>query len=106
MGHLPRLIKGKSICTALLNSADAAKHDVATGDTIRVTSRAGAINIKAVVVDSIMPGVVSIPHGHGEHSGVNVNELTDPNCVDQLSGNAILNGVPVRIERQDANQNS
>jgi anaerobic selenocysteine-containing dehydrogenase len=56
-----------------------------------------------------MPGVVSIPHGWGhdapgvrlrvaaEHAGVNSN-LVAPTEVDPLSGNAVLNGIPVELE--------
>ncbi len=59
-----------------------------------------------------MPGVVSLPHGWGhgvrgtsldvaaEHPGVNSNRLTDPDCLDPLSGNAVLNGIPVRVLEQ------
>ena len=58
-----------------------------------------------------MPGVVSIPHGWGrdragtkmdtarEHAGVNTNILTDENAIDPLSGNAVLNGIPVVVEK-------
>jgi len=58
-----------------------------------------------------MPGVVSIPHGWGhnlpgtqmrvakEHAGVNANILTVAENVDPLSGNAILNGVAVTVEK-------
>ena len=56
-----------------------------------------------------MPGVVSIPHGWGhgapgvrmgvarEHAGVNTNVLADESQVDPLSGNAVLNGIPVEV---------
>jgi hypothetical protein len=56
-----------------------------------------------------MPGVISIPHGWGHnkkgtawqlaerHSGVSVNDLTDEMVLDELSGNAVLNGVPVTV---------
>jgi hypothetical protein len=59
-----------------------------------------------------MEGVVSLPHGWGhdradtemrvaqQHAGVNSNRLTDESIVDGLSGNAILNGIPVTIERR------
>ena len=61
--------------------------------------------------DDLMPGVISIPHGYGhgrkgvklsvaqERPGVSVNDLTNPALKDKLSGNAVLNGVPVQIER-------
>jgi hypothetical protein len=31
------------------------------------------------------------------HAGVNSNRLTDDLSIDPLSGNAVLNGVPVRV---------
>ena len=56
-----------------------------------------------------MPGVVSIPHGWGHddpeaqlevaaaHPGANSNLLADEMAVDALSGNAVLNGIPVEV---------
>ena len=61
------------------------------------------------LTDEMMPGVVSIPHGWGhaapgaqlgvasEHAGVNSNLLADETLVEPLSGNAILNGIPVEV---------
>ena len=57
-----------------------------------------------------MPGVVSLPHGWGhdlkgvkmrvaaERPGANLNALLDENRRDPLSGNAVLSGIPVRME--------
>ncbi len=54
-------------------------------------------------------GVVSLPHGWGHgrpgtrlthaatEPGVNVNQLLDGTLLDPLSGNAVLNGIPVAI---------
>ena len=59
-----------------------------------------------------MRGVVSIPHGWGhdaagnrmavaaEHAGVNSNLLA-PVDVDAVSGNAVLNGIPVEVTAAD-----
>jgi hypothetical protein len=53
--------------------------------------------------------VVSLPHGWGhdvdgvrlgvarEFAGVNSNLLTDEEQMDPLSGNAVLNGIPVTV---------
>jgi len=30
--------------------------------------------------------------------GVSMNDLTDPSVVESVSGNAVLNGVPVTVE--------
>lgn len=109
MGHIPRLTHGKSTCTALINTQDAQNRNIRTGDKICVTSRVGSIILPAVVVDSIMPGVISVPHGFGHHRsgvrlnfspaaiGVSANDLTDDTQVDRLLGTAVLNGVPVKI---------
>jgi len=55
------------------------------------------------------PGVVSLPHGWGhnkpgtrtgvasDHAGVCNNVLAPGELVDVLSGNAIVNGIPVEI---------
>ena len=61
------------------------------------------------VTDAIRPGVVSIPHGWGHdldgraagrgrrHAGVNSNLLADETLFDPISGNAVLNGIPVEV---------
>ena len=79
-----------------------------------VRSRAGAVVVPVEVTDDVMPGVVSIPHGWGhdqpgidlavasEHAGTNSNVLTDELAVEPLSGTAILNGIPVELERATA----
>ncbi len=61
------------------------------------------------ITDDIMPGVVSLPHGWGhdldgirmsvaaKRPGANANLLTAGDRLDSLSGNAVLNGVPVEV---------
>ena len=61
------------------------------------------------MTDAIRPGVVSIPHGWGHdlpgvelavarrHAGVNRNLLADDELIAPLSGNAVLNGIPVEV---------
>lgn len=109
--NLNVLVKGKTRCTLLVNSSDANRLDISSGDTVEVKSRVGSVEIVVEVTDNIMPGVVSIPHGWGHdlpgmqletaqaHAGVNVNLLVDETLVDVPSGNAVLNGVPVTIEK-------
>jgi hypothetical protein len=59
----------------------------------------------------MMPGVVSLPHGWGhvqpgtrlrvaaDHAGVSLNRLTTDARIEPLSGNALLSGTAVRVER-------
>jgi anaerobic selenocysteine-containing dehydrogenase len=68
------------------------------------------VTILAEITDQLMQGVVSIPHGWGhdktgtgwsiaeQHAGVSVNDLTDDRVLDTLSGNAVLNGIPVHLQ--------
>ena len=91
-------------------AADAAVAPSERRKGARVRSRVGAVEIPVEVTDGIMPGVVSIPHGWGHdadgaemavagrHAGVNTNLLADGSQLDPLSGNAVLNGIPVSVE--------
>ncbi len=111
-----RLVKGKERCVALMNPVDMKRIGLAHAGPIRVRSAAGELRIDAHPSPDMMPGVISIPHGWGHnkedtswktaqaHAGVSVNDLTDPQQIDALSGNAALNGVPVSVERAEAAQ--
>jgi len=111
MHNVENLVRGKARCTLLMHPDDATRLSLDDGDTACVRSRVGIVLVPVEVTDAIMPGVVSIPHGWGhdapgvrmrvaaEHAGVNTNVLADELGMDPLSGNAILNGIPVTIER-------
>ena len=106
----PRLTKGKNRCTAILNEGDADRLGLKPGDPVRVRSRVGEIVLPAEPTPDIAPGVVSIPHGYGhgrpgtrlsvaaEHAGASVNDITDDQAIDDLTGNAALSGLPVSLE--------
>ena len=106
-----RLIKGPNRCTLMMHPDDAYNLDIADNDMTLVYNHVGSVELPAELTDDIMPGVVSIPHGFGHNRdgvklsiagkkpGVSVNDLTDPAIIDDLSGNAVLNGVPVSIEK-------
>ncbi len=110
MHNSRRLVKGPARCTVLLHPDDAARRGIAAGQQVRVRSRVGSIELPAELTDEMMPGVISVPHGWGhdrpgvalatarEHAGASVNDLTDDRLLDELSGNAALNGVPVRVD--------
>ena len=113
MHNLRVLTKGPQRCTLLIHPRDAARAHLENGESAYVTSRTGSVEIPIEVTESIMPGVVSIPHGWGhnlsdmqmriasEHAGANINVLTDSGAVDPLSGNAAFSGVPVSVEAMD-----
>ena len=91
---------------------DRLRHPILRKSGLRheVSWRVGWIKVPVEVTDMVMPGVVSLPHGWGHglpgtalsvarmHPGVNCNILTDKERIEPLSGNAVLNGIPVRIK--------
>ena len=114
MHNYARLVKGKDRCNLLVHPADLEAHAMRSGDMAEIHSRSGCLTVKVEASEDLMPGVVSLPHGWGHdragsrlsiatrHPGVCVNDLTDETFLDQLSGNAALNGVPVSIRRVSA----
>ncbi len=110
MHNSKRLVKGRDRCTLLIHPNDAASLNLENGQEVKVSSRVGNIQLKAEVSDEMMEGVVSIPHGWGHHrknikmqvaaahAGASVNDLTDDQFIDELTGNAALCGVPVSIK--------
>ena len=106
-----RLLKGPNRCTLMIHPDDAARLDLSEGDMAEVFNHVGKVELPVEITEDIMPNVVSIPHGYGhgrkgvklsvaaEKPGVSMNDLTDPAIVDDLSGNAVLNAVPVQIKK-------
>lgn len=109
MHNVEVLVKGRPRCTLHVHPDDAVRWGVVDGAAALVTGRVGEIEVPVEVTDSVRPGVVSLPHGWGHdgpgvrlgvagrYPGVNSNILTDDQVVDQLSGNAVLNGIPVAV---------
>ncbi|WP_217248110.1 molybdopterin oxidoreductase family protein [Streptomyces sp. AC602_WCS936] len=109
MHNVPALTGGSNRCTLHLHPDDAERLGVGDGQPVRVKGAGGEVTALAEVTDTVRPGVVSLPHGWGHdrpgtrltHAatdpGVNVNQLLDGSRLDPLSGNAVLNGVPVTL---------
>ncbi|HEX6149447.1 molybdopterin-dependent oxidoreductase [Nocardioides sp.] len=108
MHNVDRLTRGRPRHQLLMHPDDGAKRSIVDGETVRVASRVGSVDVEVALTDDVMPGVVSLPHGYGHTGnpgmaraadvpGVSINDLTDPDRLD-LSGNAALNGVPVTVE--------
>jgi len=110
MHNAPRLVKGKPRHHLLVHPADLRARGFEDGATVQLRSRTGSIRIEARASESMMPGVVCLPHGFGHQRagvrlsrattvvGASYNDLTDPLALDLASGNAALNGLPVWIE--------
>jgi len=93
----------------MMHPDDLRDRQIADGATVRVSSRVGAVEVAVAACEDMMPGVVCLPHGYGHHrdgirlhvaetvAGVSLNDLTDELADDPVSGNAVLNGIPVEV---------
>ncbi|MCX4740117.1 molybdopterin oxidoreductase family protein [Streptomyces antibioticus] len=107
--NVPALTGGTNRCTLHIHPEDAERLGLRDGGAVRVKGAGGEVTAPAEITDGVRRGVVSLPHGWGHdrpgtrlgHAatdpGVNVNQLLDGSLLDPLSGNAVLNGVPVSL---------
>ncbi|PLC52389.1 tetrathionate reductase subunit TtrA [Pollutimonas nitritireducens] len=111
-----------------LNRSDAARLGIKNGDPVHVVTPGGRVTGVALVREGIMPGAIAIEHGYGHTqlgttahiidgkqtshnprlgAGVNLNDLgfADPSreehanvWIDWVSGAAVRQGLPARVE--------
>ncbi|MEE8590582.1 MAG: molybdopterin-dependent oxidoreductase [Spirochaetia bacterium] len=81
-----------------LHPEDAAALGVADGDSIRITSRIGSVEVPAKIKSAveILPGTLQMTHGWKE---ANVNLLTHDDRFDPISGFPLMKAVEVRVEK-------
>ena len=113
MHNVATMVKGRNRCTLMVNPGDADRLGLLEGGTACVRSRVGEVEATVEITDEMMPGVVSLPHGWGHDlpgvrmdvaraaGGASANDLTDETVIDPLSGNAMLNAVPVEVRAAD-----
>lgn len=103
------LMKGKNRCTVLMSSKDANNLSITDHQKIKIISNVGSIELPVEISDEMKEGVLSIPHGFGhnrngtkiklaeENAGESINDLTDDNKIDKLTGNANFSGTRVKV---------
>ncbi|MGX1809178.1 molybdopterin-containing oxidoreductase family protein [Nocardia sp. NPDC055321] len=97
---------------ALVHVDDAVELGIDAGDTVRISSPHGSIELPVALTAEMVRGVVAVPHGYGHKGtggwrhanrvgGANVNRLMSsaPEDIEALAGMSRLTGVPVRLER-------
>ncbi len=109
--NIPTLMKGKPRFTLQVNPIDATRLKLDEGCLASIRSDVATIEAPVEIADTVMSGVVSLPHGWGhdlpgvrlsvaaERPGANANRLASNDHVDPLSGNPHLNGIAVQISR-------
>ena len=111
MHNLEILVKGKERCTLLMHPDDAGAAGIGDGDRVEVSNEVGSVTVPVEISTDIRPGVVSLPHGWGHdlpgvqlsvasrRPGANSNVLAGAATIDALSGNAVLNAIPVAVSK-------
>lgn len=125
---IPRLLHLKPSNLVALNPQDGERYGLAHGDIARITTPGGEVEAHISLLSGVMPGVIAIEHGYGHRemgaaqhtldgepmpfdaqikSGINLNDLgfADPTrqvsntWLDWVSGAAVRQGLPAKIER-------
>ncbi len=108
--NVPKLMAGDRVQRLRMHPADAAGRGIDDGDEVEIVSRHGRITAPVRVSDEVIRGAVGLPQGWGHRGGwrravaaggstYNLLTTNAPSEVDVPSGNAVLNGVSVRVRR-------
>lgn len=90
--NIPSLVHMQPAPLVQLHALDAAARGIQDGDTVEVVSPRGRVRFVALVSEDIVPGVIDANMGGGGPLGplawreANVNELTDMDNFDPISG--------------------
>ncbi len=105
------LVKERPEPTVTLNSADAEERGVTTGDMVSIRTLRGAVTMRAYVTDDIVKGSIEANHASGSPVGpkawrdININDLTDLNQYDPVSGFPVYKSLlcdVVKVTARDA----
>jgi anaerobic selenocysteine-containing dehydrogenase len=111
--NIEELTHGDDVQTnyVYVHPQDAAALGVVDGDVVDVASETGTIRLPVRCLDTLTPGVVSVPHGWGHQGaaglsvasrlgGANVNLLASDGLdhIEKISGMVHLTGIPVSIK--------
>ena len=96
--NIPRFLTAIPGPEVEMHPDDAVALGVADGDTVRVTSRIGSLElpVKVTAPNEILPGSLQITHGWKD---ANVNLITHDDRFDPISGFPLMKSVEVRVER-------
>jgi len=95
--NIPRLRKMVPEPLLEIHPSDAEPRGIHSGDKVTVSSPRGSIKLMAKVTDTILQGVVHVPHHWpGE---ANINNLTDDRHLDPVSGFPAFKSQPCQVTK-------
>ena len=95
--NIPRLRKMVPEPLLEINPSDAEPRGIHSGDKVIVSSPRGSVKLSADVTDTILSGVVHIPHHWPEKANVNI--LTDDRHLDPISGFPAFKSQPCQVTK-------
>ncbi len=103
--NVPSLARQRPHPLVWINTEDAAERGIASGDPVEVESPRGSVRYEAFVTDNIVKGSVEADAGGGAPGSpeawrsCNVNELTDSENRDPLSGFPVYKALLCEVRR-------
>ncbi len=108
MHNVDRLVRSE-VPSLLMHPADAKARGLSNGQTVRVSTPTGSLEVLLEVTEEVVPGSVCYPHGFGHKGGwqranalpgVNINAIASsrPEDWEQVSGNVLVDGFQVTVE--------
>ena len=100
----PETYRYRQPYTVAINPEDAQRLGVSDGEMVRLTTKAGSIDIPAEYTWQTCEGYVLVPHHFGfsfggKTYGQGINHLTSWEDMDEITGNPFYRFVPCRIDR-------
>lgn len=101
--NIPRFRTIHPEAQAEIHPKDAAELGISEGQTVRIVSKIGSLEIAVRIVhpSELRRGVIEVYHGWEQWP---VNLVTHDDINDPISGFPLLKGVPVRIEPLGGNR--
>jgi cysteine sulfinate desulfinase/cysteine desulfurase-like protein/anaerobic selenocysteine-containing dehydrogenase len=102
---VPELQRERPVPTVMMNRRDAQERGIVEGDRVRLATRRGAVEMFAHVSDDIVPGAIEAnamgggPLGPKAWREANVNELTDLERYDPVSGFPVYKALLCQVEK-------
>ncbi len=101
LANVPSLLAREGTPVLEIHPIDAAARGITTGDTVIIENQRGWCRLRAVLSDTVRPGVVATPKGHwGKHNdGRNVNQTTSDTLAD-MAGQSTFHSNWVLVRRE------
>ena len=109
--NIPGLLKLQDKPNILIHPEDAEPRGIRNGDRVWVSTKRGRVPFYAKVTERIVKGVIEANMGGGgplqpkEWREANVNELTDPENQDPISGFPVFKALLCEVEAASENKN-